>query len=546
MYFDNIMLRVKGKTGMEKRVIAIFTAFCMIIGGICLRLFFVCCTETEYADAGTHCFTVSIGNVRGEILDCRGERLTDNDFTFIAAAKPTQKAAAGLRAVLDSEAFGLAAEKMKKGNAVTADIGRTALNENEDITVMKKEIRYEKNQPARHLIGYVDSGGRGVTGIEKSFDSLLYTGKSRQVRFSADAYGRIISGAQTQLVNTNVRRGSVTLTIDRRIQIIAENALDECGVQCGGAVVLDARNGAVRAMASRPVYDTDNLADYLNADDSPMVNRGLEAYAVGSVFKIVVAAAALESGIEDFYYTCPGECEVDGVSFHCSSHKAHGELNMRKALECSCNTYFINLAQKVGAEKILEITEKLGFGQEIRLADGIVSRSGELPTAEALGKSGELANFSFGQGGFTATMLQLAQMTSAAANGGRYTEPYIIEKTETADREIKTHKSKYPAVAFSKETAGRLTEMLVSVVENGNAQKAKPDSGIKAAGKTATAQTGSFNSDGTEICNTWFCGYFPADNPEYVVVVLKQGGSSGAEDCAPVFRKIADKIYKLQ
>lgn len=509
-------------------------------------MFVVCCGETEYAGAGAHCFTVDVGDVRGEILDCRGERLTDADYTFIAAAKPTQKAAAGLKNVIDSETFELAAEKMKNGNAVTADIGKTVIEDNEDITVIKKEIRYEKNQPARHLVGYVNSDGRGVTGIEKSFDSLLYTGKSKQVRFSADAYGRIISGAQTQLVNTNIKRGSVTLTIDRRIQLAAENALDECGVICGGAVVLDAESGAIRAMASRPDYDTDSLADYLNADNSPLVNRGLEAYAVGSVFKIAVAAAALEKGIDDFNYTCSGICEVGGTSFHCSNHKAHGELNMQKALECSCNTYFINLAQKVGTEKILEITGKLGFGQEIRLADGIVSKSGAVPAADALGKSGELANFSFGQGGFTATMLQLAQMTSAAANGGSYAEPYVVEKTETADGEIKTHKAKYPVCAFGKRTAERLTEMLVSVVENGNAKKAKPDNGVKAAGKTATAQTGSFNSDGTEICNTWFCGYFPADNPEYAVVVLKQGGSSGAEDCAPVFKKIADKIYNLQ
>ena len=85
---------MKGKNGTERRVIAMFTAFCMIIGGICLRLYILCCGQTEPAGTGAHCFTADIVNVRGEILDCRGERLTDADYTLIAAAKPTQRAAA--------------------------------------------------------------------------------------------------------------------------------------------------------------------------------------------------------------------------------------------------------------------------------------------------------------------------------------------------------------------------------------------------------------------------------------------------------------------
>lgn len=539
-----IICKLKGAFYTDKRVVAVFSVLCIAVGCICLRLYNLCVGSTEYAAENTHCYTLDICSVRGEILDCRGEKLTDADFTYAAAAKPTEKAAAALKKVLDTDSFNLISEKMRKGNAVCVDTGKALTEPNDDITVIRKETRYADGQPARHILGYLDADGRGAAGVEKSFDSLLYTGKTKQVRFYSDAYGRIISGAQTQLVNTNVKRSSVTLTIDSAIQQIAENAIDEAVIKTGGAVVTDIKTGAIRAMVSRPVYDAYNLKEYLNDKNSPMLNRGLEAFAVGSAFKVLVSAAALENGISDCNYRCTGSCTVDGVTFHCNNGKAHGELNMQKALECSCNTYFINLAKQIGAEKLLEAARSVGFGQEIKLADGIISKAGVLPGENELKKTGQLANFSFGQGSFTASMMQLVQMITAASGSGRYCIPYLVEKTEDIDGTVTEYGGRYPVTAFSEKTSVRLRKMLVSVVENGNASKAKPESGISAAGKTATAQTGSFDENGNEICNTWFCGFFPADSPRYAVVVLKQGGNSGAEDCAPVFGKIADEIIK--
>lgn len=526
-------------------MIATFTAFCIAIGTLCLRLYVLCTKGTEYVASETHYFSVEAGMVRGEILDCHGVKLVDNDYENIAVLKPTMKAYSVLENVTDTDTLEDIRERMKKMTAISVNIGKNEIEQNSDAVMLKKRLRYNKNQLARHIIGYLDSQGRGVTGIEKSFDSLLYTGQSLKVRFPADAYGRIISGARAEISNSNPDTASVVLTLDADIQRITENALDISDVNQGGAVVADVKTGAIRAMASRPDFDTDNLADYINADGSPMVNRCLGAYAVGSVFKAAVAAAALENGITDFYYTCKGTCDVDGTVFGCNNRKAHGELNMQKALECSCNTYFVNLAKKIGGEKLLEAVKNLGFGQQIKLTDILYADSGTLPSAEELNGSGALANFSFGQGSLTASMLQMIQLFSAIANGGKYSTPYLIEKTVSLDGAKTEHKQKYPVVALKNETADRLKNMLVSVVENGNASGAKMKNEIKAAGKTATAQTGAYNKYGVEICNTWFCGFFPAENPEYVIVIMKEGGSSGAEDCAPVFKRIADKISDL-
>lgn len=530
---------------MDKRLIAVFTAFCMTIGALCLRLYVLCSKGTEYVASESHYFTVDIQNVRGCIYDCRGEKLVDSDYINAAVLKPTLKALSALDGAVDMKTENDIKERMKKGSAVIVETGDIKVQANEDVTVIEKYRRYNENQPARHIIGYLDSDGKGVSGLEKCFDSILYTGKTEQIRFFADAYGRIISGGETEKVNFDAPTGSVHLTLDSEIQHISENALDTFNVNEGGAVVADVKTGALLAMASRPDFDSDNLIEYLKLDSAPLVNRTLNAYAVGSVFKAAVAAAAIENGIDDFYYTCTGTCDVDGTVFGCNNRKAHGELNMQKALECSCNTYFIKLAQKLGEEALLETAEKFGFGQEIQLADGMGTASGKLPSAESLEKTGALANFSFGQGEFTATMLQMVQLFSAIANDGKYTVPYLIEKTVTADGKENRHKLQYPVVALSEYTSQRLTQMLASVVENGNAKKAKLNNNIAAAGKTATAQTGAYGINGVEIYNTWFCGFFPADEPKYVIVILKQGGSSGAEDCAPVFKEIADKISEL-
>ena len=466
----------------------------------------------------------------------------NNDYDNIAVFKPAQKAYSLIKELTDRKTSQNLYSRLEKGNAVTVNIGTLKFEENEDAFIVSKKIRYSKHQPARHIIGYINSDCRGVTGVEKSFDELLYTGKTQQVRFTADAYGRIISGGKTEKLNFNIPTGYVQLTLDSRIQQAAEMAFDSFNISEGGAVVLDVQTGAIRAMLSRPDFDTDNLAEYLDMESAPLVNRALNAYAVGSVFKAVVAASALEHGIDEFYYTCKGTCNVDGTDFGCNNHKVHGELNMQKALECSCNTYFINLAQKLGGEALLETAGKLGLGEEIELADGLFSKSGQIPTAESLKNTGALANFSFGQGDFTATLLQMAQVFTSIANKGQYITPYLVEKTVTADKVENVHRKQYPVIALSESTSKRLTEMLTSVVENGNAKKAKLSNGISAAGKTATAQTGAYGKMGVEIYNTWFCGFFPTENPKYVIVVLKQGGSSGAEDCAPVFKAIADRI----
>ena len=532
---------------MKKRMIAVLTAFAVLYSGICIRLYDVAKNKIVTANGAQKRYTITIDEIRGDIFDCNGEKLVSADYENIVALKPTYKALTSLRNVLDEKEYEALRLRMQSSEAISVNIGKFAIDENSDTVMLRKNIRYSEKQLAVHIIGYLNGEGRGVYGIEKSFDSLLYTGKNLSAKLTADVHGRIMSGTQIEIVNDGIATGSVTLTIDRNIQEIVENALDDNSVECGGAVVVEIETGAIRAIASRPVFDNGNISTDLKNEKSPFLNRALNPYSVGSVFKVAVAAAAIENGFGNFSYECTGSCEISGTVFNCNKSTAHGKLDITKALECSCNTFFINLARVVGAERVVETASLMGFGQENVLAEEIVSKSGVLPTLNELESEGAFANFSFGQGRFTATMLQLCNMISSVVNEGKYNKPYLVEKATAPDGTvIQSHSGGYPVYALSQATCRKLAPMLVSVIENGNAGRARLENGISAAGKTATAQTGIFDEKGNEICNTWFAGFFPADKPEYAVVVLKEGGSSGATDCAPIFKHIADKIVALK
>ncbi|MBP9988778.1 MAG: penicillin-binding protein 2 [Ruminococcus sp.] len=529
---------------MDKRLISVVVAFSILIGCICLRLYFISSEGTKTVSRLSNYYSEDLAELRGEIVDCKGRKLTDIDYSNIIFAKPTVKALSALDGFVDSQIYENISDRMKKLCAVSQNIGKTEIIENSDIVCIRINQGYNTHM-AQHIIGYVNSDGDGVTGIEKAFNNVLKTNKKITARLKVNAGGNVLNGSKIEILNDVTPVNRVQLTINRDIQQIVQNAVDEYEINQGAAVVLDAKSGAVRAMVSRPDFDADKIEKYLDDETMPLINRSLEAYAVGSIFKIAVCIAALDCGCGDFTYNCTGSCKVNNIRFGCYNSRVHGNLDMQKALETSCNCYFINLARKIGYEKLMNTVNLLGFGQEISLADGIVSNSGILPNEQSLEKPGALANFSFGQGSFTASPLQISQMLMTVADSGKYIKPYIVEKAiDEKGNEIFRHQVTGPVVVTSENTAKKITKMLESVVQKGNAIKAKPEK-ISAAGKTATAQTGTFYKNGVEICNTWFGGFFPADEPEYIVVILKQGGNSGAEDCAPVFKKITDEITEL-
>lgn len=510
-----------------------------------MRLFTVTTDTKAEKYISSHYKTVTLDTLRLPIFDCSGKLLVNREGENFVVAKPTENAVSLLYEKLNAEEFDSIAATLLQGNAGWVNVGEKFFPPCAGFVTLKKNIRYAANPTAVHLIGYTNYDGNGVSGIERSLNEMLKTDVTLSAGFLCDAVGDFVDGAEIQVESLyNNHRGGAYLTVDRFIQSVAEEELRVSSIKKGAAVVCDVETGEIKAMVSIPEYNPSKAGESLNDENLPLLNRALQAFPAGSVFKVVVAACALENGIsENFSYTCCGKITVGGKEFCCSNAMQHGTVNMEKAVALSCNCYFINLADSLGGKALLETASLFGFGRPTEIAKDLASSEGVLPTADELKFSGALANFSFGQGRFTATPLQFINVFNAVAAGGKYVNPYCVKKVcDVSGEKIYEFKPKAPVYALSEATAEKILAMLTKAVDDGTARKAKTES-FSSAGKTATAQTGIYKNGKEQLC-TWFGGVFPAENPQYSVVILSEDGTAGGEDCAPVFRAIAQRIYE--
>ena len=529
---------------LVKRAVTVLTVLFLMFAGVGVRIASIG-AESEQAASPTASMSVDIADLRGTVYDCRMRPLTNAEYDTYAAAKPTSEAASVLKGGLSETVFQSVFERMSKQKPIVIKL-EYPIASSDDVMEIKVPKRYSDSACACHIIGYLGSDGYGVSGIEKAFDQVLSDGAaSVRAKFFSDAKGRVMLGEDIEIENGGAPKAGVALTLDYEIQRIAENALDGSGTECGAAVVIDIESGAIRACVSRPAFSPDAVAESLNDPLSPMINRAFLPFSVGSVFKPVVAAAAIEQGIdESFEYNCTGSVTHNGVTFNCHKREGHGVIDMRQAIADSCNTYFIELALKTGAESIIETAKSFGFGRETAFADGMKAAAGTLPSTSELDSKAAVANIAFGQGALLATRVQICSMMAAIARGGVYVKPYLVEGEVDSDgvlTPVRNYGEKKQIISVS--TAMRLRSYLEAVVLRGSGKRAAGVI-VSAAGKTATAQTGK-SENGEEIYNAWFAGYFPAESPKYAVAVLKENGGEGAVSCAPVFREIAEKVTIL-
>lgn len=532
---------------MLRRVTVLFFLMCFILGVLGARLVVINEDVSVTAGYGNNSISVVADTSRGMIYDRNMKPLVSTDAVNMIAVKPSVGSLSPVSGeIADEDKQKVFSEVSEKRIGLGRAIGT---NENDASLLFEKYPRYSENGLAVHLIGYTDAQGNGVSGIEKYYNSIL-SKNSGQLKVSCrvDARRQALEGEKLTLENDNyLSRAGVQLTIDRDIQLICENALELYGVDEGAAVVLDVKTSEILAMASVPEFSQLSPADSLDSDKAPFINRAITPYSVGSVFKTVVASAATECGIgTDFAYECKGSYQIGENIFRCHDRKGHGELDMFSAMVNSCNPYFINLALNTGKQKICELGASLGLGSAIELCDGWYAQSGIMPEAESLVSPQDLANLAFGQGRLLASPLQMCAVYAAVADAGVYRTPSLMKAIIDENGEA-VMRAQLPASrrVMHAETAATVGSLLLKTVETGSSGKAQPY-GIAAAGKTATAQSGQFDSEGNEITQSWFCGYFPYDSPQYAVTVFKENGKGGSADCAPVFKYIAEKITRLK
>ena len=388
--------------------------------------------------------------------------------------------------------------------------------------------------------GYRMRNLMGRSGLEKYYNNYL-TGVDGGEQIEVDSRGKRVSllGLKEPRPGRDLR-----LTIDVRLQLLADRLLGE---KTGAIIVMDPRNGEILAMASHPDFDpsvfvrpgeSEERSRLLTARSKPLLNRAISGlYPPGSVFKIAVAAAALEmkriSG--QTHFSCPGHYSLGRTVFHCWKDGGHGSQNILEGMKNSCNVFFFNTGRAAGVDGIESYAAKLGFGRPTGVdlpeeAGGLVpGRLWKLISKKDVWYEGETVNYAIGQGYLLVTPIQVIRMTAAIANGGRLVRPYLVRGIGPVD----VGGEKYQESGISAATIKIIKEGMFKVVqdENGTGRRARVE-GLSMGAKTGTAE----NPRGAP--HAWFTGFAPWQSPKLSVVILIEHGGKGGMGPAEMAKEI--------
>ena len=266
-----------------------------------------------------------------------------------------------------------------------------------NFSVISVAERYLSDYPCAALIGYLNDN-QGVSGIEKAYDKILTSSKGYGVKARADALMRFLPGSNKEVIGDNLKSDKLKTTLNLDYCRVIESVLDKTGYKAG-VVLLDIKSFDILAMSSYPTFEPENVGKYLNSTDGNLLNRCLTDYDMGSVFKIVVAAAAIEEECVslDEKFECKGYCYVADQKIDCHNIYGHKQITFEEAFMYSCNPVFIEVGQRVGYEKIIEYAERFGFGRKLLNPTSLIQSKGNLPDKSNYYLA-DVANLSIGQG----------------------------------------------------------------------------------------------------------------------------------------------------
>jgi penicillin-binding protein 2 len=394
----------------------------------------------------------------------------------------------------------------------------------------------------------------GKSGLERQYNDLL-VGTDGMRRVIVNSVGKEMGHLEQQEA---IPGKQIQLTIDYDLQQVAE---DDLAGKKGAIVALDPRTGEVLAFVSRPAPDPNDFAVRiskeewlrLNTDvDRPLLNRVTQAQlAPGSVFKVVMATAMLESKVppENFTAFCPGSATFYGRQFKCWVYGkgSHGVVNLHSAIVHSCDVFFYNVGMRMGIDRIATYAKKLGLGAKTGI-DLPSEEPGLVPSEEWVQRvfhhkwyPGSTISVAIGQGAVTVTPLQLAYMVGGVASGGVFKQPHLLKDA--------AHVGEMD-VELAEDTVEQVTQGMYGVINEGGTGGAIKLQGVEFCGKSGSAQVMS-NMERSRLGkglsqnkdNAWFVGYAPRRNPEIVVSVLVEGGEHGAGASGPIVRDIVKAYY---
>ncbi len=592
---------------LNRRMFILATAKIIILGGIVSRLFFLQVKENKKY------LTLSDKNrirewklppIRGEFQDYFGNTIAGNfeayqlhiipeeveDFRYVIyrikgllelSEKQFKKIIKKKNEIKPWEtlivADNLSWEKFSKINNHLYD-----LNGVKPVISISRDYPYKEN--FTHVLGYVSQANEndllsnenikerfvpglkvGKTGLEKSFEKKLI-GSNSVERYEVNAYGRRIS----QLAFQKGDKGeTIKLTIDTKIQELTNELLKE---KSGSICVMDIYTGAIIAMHSSPSFDPNSFVFGISQDEwqlirnnpmKPLVNKSLSGnYSPGSTIKPLVALSALENEIinPDFTVHCKGHknpLELYGQTYHCWKKEGHGFVNLREGMKQSCDTYFYEVARRLGVDRLSVTAKKFGLGQKVFKDVFDNEKKGLVPNTEwkknALGRNwvlGETIITGIGQGFIQTTPIQLCLMTAQIANGGYKIYPKIVanDDNQYADKFTPLYKKSRNIKIVQDAMFSSTNEV------RGTSYRSRLDNPkYQFAGKTGTSQVKKITERDRELDlktfeipyeerdHALYVAFGPYKNPRYALSIIIEHGGSGGTVAAP----LAKELFKI-
>jgi len=505
---------------------------------------------------------IELRPVRGDIFDRYGEKLAvslrlDSIFAEPPRIDDPPAAAARLAGILKMDRRDLLERLTKKSCFVwlkrqvdpeQAEAVRAAGLSG--VGLLKEGRRFYPNLTlAGHVLGFVGIDTQGLAGLEVAYENRL-RGRTLYQFVERDALGRTFQDRLSQDF-PDPKGGNLTLTLDRRVQYIAETSLeaavDRYQARAGMAIVVRPKTGEVLALAVMPRFNPNDYARY-----PAFLRRNVsltDAFDPGSTFKVFLVAAALEEGVvaPDDEINCENGAYTIGARVVHDAHP-HGVLTVANVVKYSSNIGAVKISHRLSPSCFFEYMNRFGFGEKTGI--DLPGETEGLIRPPARWREIDAANLAFGQG-LTVTGLQLVMAMAALANDGVLMRPYIVSRIQSpAGRLLYQARPQAVRQAVSPETAAKLRLMLRSVVEEGGTGTQAEAEGYPAAGKTGTAQKldpATRHYSRTKFFSS-FVGFLPYDRPELAILVALDEPRPqyfGGVVAAPVFKEIGQKVLPL-
>lgn len=545
---------------LQKRLFVVLIAIIVLFVGLSVRLFYLQIIDgkdLQIKATSQWLRDLPLSSKRGTIVDTNGVVLASSVTTYDIYVRARNVDDANKLSTLLAEKLNLSYDKVYKkvtNKQISESLIKMQVDEQTSLELVNSGCKgvylsqnvgrvYPFNDLLTQVLGYCSIDNSGQTGLENYYDQFL-KGVDGKSLVQANAQGVELENTLEYYI-PSIAGADCKLCIDTQVQLILEKALENAYTQhkAKGAwgIMLDATTGGILAMSNIPSFDLNNVPrnDLQTLNELSKNSCVVDVYEPGSTFKIITITAALNEGLtslEERFY-CSGSCAVDGQKIKCWKTQGHGSQTLVEGFKNSCNCVFVNLAIRLGTERLYKYLDLFGIGQKTGV--DISSESAGITIKQKNVKNVDLARIGFGQS-VAVTPLQLVNAVAGITTGNIYT-PHLVNQIYTKDKILYEYKNEKTVTNIKPEVISQVNSMLFNNINQ--EENCTFVSGYDIGGKTGTAQKFENGAIASGKYISSFFGIYPTSSPKYILIVCVDEPSNGAYYGGVVAKPIGQEIF---